>query len=740
MGKMLLSKKYFVGLSVPILMLATMSYGQNVAETNPNVIHIFNRTGNTVSSNATIVLTTSTGRTITLPHYSTISVNTASDYSICASNYDPVSKMPQLEIVSGSECTGNAPDGAAIIPIPTWWTGETIKYILATTYITNVSSDKSMLTLYQEHKGFSNLIRDTSLNIVTPTDLTTANLSLDSSLQQSKNITFNFSNNDLTFDKNLKMIKFNASDFPTISGSYFDQPFKSIVFTGPDGIKLSQYKIKTAGTINAILTDQSLSQYQPKGWPNYVISGGVEDFSDATTKGLEDRKTVDAIFKYAGNDGGGDNGVDPYKLFYTAKATIRTVAAAQTISKNLNHVVRPVMVVYTSNASGGDQKEAEKQLTDEDDLQKHLGFLAITSVYLEHHLVIFNNTYMYGAIVINPDTYGEGHKDHYYENVQVPIHTALTNMINDYLLPHQFITTDKAADLQQQINTLFNTDKGNFKMYNQALNWIVQQLAPHVSYGFADNVWAGDSSGHDWLHISTKTSIANHATSEANYLIDNGVYGNPSTIGNPTFIAFDKYERNTFVKGTAPTSAYFYNNNDWGTYINYVSQVADQLGTASKATNNIMPIMLFQIPGGHIAPASEANWMYGATAPDYFLGDQTVCNGTTNEDVLNSLDNPLIAADYGQANVDKYSNYYNYAYAAEEYPSYDQAYNVSQNCLMNGHMADLITHHVFAILWGGGSTTSIAGPQDDGGYLANLIRKATHYNFSGEVIPDPYPQ
>ena len=76
--------------------------------------------------------------------------------------------------------------------------------------------------------------------------------------------------------------------------------------------------------------------------------------------------------------------------------------------------------------------------------------------------------------------------------------------------------------------------------------------------------------------------------------------------------------------------------------------------------------------------------------------------------------------------------------AAEHYSSYNQSANLANDCLMGGHMADLVSNHVFAILWGGGSTTSIAGPQDDGGYLAGLIQKAKHYNFEGQPIPSPY--
>lgn|GEM_PF-3422259 len=700
----------------------------------PHVIHVTNTTPAAIHSTVQLSLKSSDGSTQTLADTASLQPNTSKDYSVCASWYDAITKKPELELSKNATCSGTSPNGSTVIEIPKYWTGPSILSVDVTTNNTSFSSDQTTLTFSQNNISFTSFKKENVLNITMPAKLITDTLQLDSALQASKHISYHFTNTDVTADKSLTTIQFATGSNPTISAEYDDAPFKQVLFDGADGSSQSAYTMKTSGAVSATLASETLNQFQPKGWPNYVASGAVDDFGTNTTLGITQRKTADAIFKYAGNDGGGDNGADAYNLFYTkAKAVIRTVAAAQTFSKQFGYPVRPIAVVYTTNASGGDQKEAEAQVSQLDLLEKHLDFLAITALYLEKNPVA---TGVYGSIVLNPDTYGEGHKDNYYQDTVSPTHSGLTNMVH-YLQGYNLITSSQAATMQTSINQLFATDTGSFKTYNQALNWIMHTLGPDVTYGMADNVWAGDASGHAWLHNSTMQTITQHATSEANYLIDNGVYGNSNDIGNPSFIAFDKYERNTFVKSNKPLGVYFYNNNDWGTYINYVSETANQIAAAEHAPNNILPIMLFQIPGGHIPATDENNWQYGATGPDYFLGDQKVCNGTDNQGATESLNNPL-TSDFGQTNVTTYQTYLKYMMAPEHFNSYNQTANLANHCLMGGHTADLITNHIFAILWGGGSTTSIAGPQDDGGYLASLIQGAKHYNFAGQVIPSPY--
>ena len=228
--------------------------------------------------------------------------------------------------------------------------------------------------------------------------------------------------------------------------------------------------------------------------------------------------------------------------------------------------------------------------------------------------------------------------------------------------------------------------------------------------------------------------IPSHIEKEANYLIDNGVYGltNKFAQYNPSYIAFDKYERNTFTNNSV-LAPYLYNGNDWDVYMQYVSGVAKYIGAK---VNKTLPIMLFQIPGGHIPSSEEANWQYGETAPDYFLGNKAVCNP---DDVLQSLRNGAFSGKtsnvYSSYNVDKFPTYMDYVYAPIQGVSYDNIHN--GNCVYGSHMVQLVNADVFAILWGGGSTTSIAGPQDDKGFLSDKIISYMNapYSLQGDVLP-----
>ncbi|ODN43710.1 hypothetical protein BGC07_13390 [Piscirickettsia litoralis] len=376
-------------------------------------------------------------------------------------------------------------------------------------------------------------------------------------------------------------------------------------------------------------------------------------------------------------------------------------------------------------------------------LTQHFSYLAITSLYLQNHIVAKRgNVDVRGSIVLNPDTYGMGSKNGYYQTAKPPVHKALTDMLS-YLQSHSLITADQKAGYESAINNLFPDDADtSFKTYNQAINWIVHAFGPNVTYGPADNIWAGDTTGHTWVHtaVSDAKTIQTHVNAEAKYLLDNGVFSDAAPYKglNPTFIAFDKYERNTFVKGNHVLANYFYSANDWSTYMQYVSGVSQYISN-HVGDNKALPIMLFQTPGGHIPSTSEINWQYGSTAVDYILGDDSVCKqadvGVNN---IAKMLNESLDSVYGSDNTGKYSTYLQYLYAPIQHQTYYTVHN--GNCIMGGHMAELIQDHVFSVLWGGGSTTSISGPEDDGGYLSNKIKSymSQPYDLQGNVIPQPY--
>ena len=58
---------------------------------------------------------------------------------------------------------------------------------------------------------------------------------------------------------------------------------------------------------------------------------------------------------------------------------------------------------------------------------------------------------------------------------------------------HQLLNPSKKIAYYSKIDQLFPEDESsNFATYNKALNWIMHTFGKDVTYGFADNVWAGD--------------------------------------------------------------------------------------------------------------------------------------------------------------------------------------------------------------------------------------------------------
>ena len=106
--------------------------------------------------------------------------------------------------------------------------------------------------------------------------------------------------------------------------------------------------------------------------------------------------------------------------------------------------------------------------------------------------------------------------------------------------------------------------------------------------------------------------------------------------------------------------------------------------------------------------------MHGATGPDYFLG---------NPDVNTNLSNlkPYIV------NIDlNDSTYHCQSNNACHLPAYLKYANGQSNYDWQlSNMDKARASNVFAILWGGGSTTSVGKfPMDDGGWLATQVN---HY-------------
>lgn len=139
--------------------------------------------------------------------------------------------------------------------------------------------------------------------------------------------------------------------------------------------------------------------------------------------------------------------------------------------------------------------------------------------------------------------------------------------------------------------------------------------------------------------------------------------------------------------------------NDWNVYMKFVNGISQQFSN--------IPIMLWQIPGGHLQVIGDMDTRddHASSASSYFLGD------TNLDSKLSNVKNYIAQGQINPINYDVHS-----ASVIE----YLQCPNTDSDCWHHNRLASPMMKNVFAILWGGGSTTGIIGVTsdlDDNGWL-----------------------
>jgi hypothetical protein len=268
-----------------------------------------------------------------------------------------------------------------------------------------------------------------------------------------------------------------------------------------------------------------------------------------------------------------------------------------------------------------------------------------------------------------------------------------------------------------------------FDGWVQANNWLIRTASPvgHVTFGWQDNMWAVGSGF--WLQANlTNAAIAStYSTPLSNWFTQNA----PSAIKTgalgasyvPDYFIFDRYESDDSAGAGEAT---LYNARTWDNYLTAIGQVSTNF--------NKIPIMMWQIPGSHIPYVGEAKpELYNntsgqyvfSTAPVYFFGDSHLRAdladmiakpgaNTTNS----SVGDFVMSCGNTAYNCTPGSNYKQYLLAYQGKPNnFDWGKD-------NGKLPMAVTNHVFAILWGGGNTTSVIknfSNPDDHGWLASKI-------------------
>ena len=438
------------------------------------------------------------------------------------------------------------------------------------------------------------------------------------------------------------------------------------------------------------------------GWPAGKISmGTIHDASAEAKAGLA-KHPVSAIFTYAGEGGDGDRG----KVVPLDKSKIPTYLGIANMSA---YNTMPVFVIYTANASGGGTEGAETDLT-ATNANLHFQQLIMYAQALESS---FQKRKIRSTVVLNPDFLGNIYKDGKINPSTTPLldsGNTYASLLKSALSSQQVTGHDVPQDVAQG---------GHLQDYIHAINWIMGAFAPDIPYGWEDADWAGAIAGNDWIHAASHANpnsasmIKTKATGEIKFLSDCQLI-TPVKIDSsgkttkPAFIAFDKYGANPIFQRTTNgpidyskvEQGYLFNAADWDSYINYTSQVAQQLK---------LPLMLFQIPGAHLPLTGDTSIANLATFPDYLFGDQD----DLNTDLFSKIPGDISDKTYTTKST-----------TAGQYLLESGAEAWQQSRTKN-----LISKGVFAILWGGGGfATGVipeSGPSfDDNGWLYNKISSA----------------
>ena len=484
---------------------------------------------------------------------------------------------------------------------------------------------------------------------------------------------------------------------------------------------LSRIEITSDTTID--ITYKPYSFGPVPGFPNHLSMGTVTD-NNLSNNANYRTANITSIFKYDGAGGTGDRG-----LILDSSVAKSTMTQARAVESNLLKVL-PTLVVYTAEASGGGY--GEEDIADAEHLFMHNINLIRTARELQSYK---DDDHPYpGVIVLNPDLLGrlqQGDGDDY---------TAF-NIPNRYWWNGTWHgvdgtdvrTVEVNATLRRALNYVMANDgvkdrqlpifEDSLFGWFQMQNYIIREFGPNVLFGWQENTWAPSSSR--WVHERlAPQAIRDYAIDPVSVFLtsnDDNSVGTQVYEGAwiPDFLVFDKYERDDFHYDSMD-KGHSFNHLDWLDYMFFVHQVGKNID---------MPIMLWQIPGSHIATKTEnlVNYEHltraGSGGP-FFMGEPS---WESMDDVRDDVKNtPMTSTDPIIEDVFYHNLSTLGAFLAET--EYDWT---------NGYLQEAVNMGVFTILWGGGQTTGIVkistNGQGDDDWLTSRI--ANYYDSGVVELP-----
>lgn len=443
------------------------------------------------------------------------------------------------------------------------------------------------------------------------------------------------------------------------------------------------------------------------GWPKYLAMGSIT-LGDETNDLPLSKAPLNAIFKYSGS-GMGDTSflLDDSSPGFP---TTRTITQARRLEERYASLypgvapptVMPVMVHYTAQASGGGIGEPD--VYNDAHLQIHYrNLIRETKKLLSYRDAAHPFP---GTFVLSPDLLGAQQQSN------------TPNSFSDYEIFNHFIPVN------EQIRSAFEAEglstaslpvfTQNWPGYYQSMNYVIKTIGQGaIKYGWQINVWATGTSL--WMYDQTNQAGPRQAQTQAQAITAfvNGKMGAFSGPWKPDFVVMDRYEADCFsVRG----QNYAYNTRAWDRFVEFSGAIGKNLS---------LPVMLWQIPGGHLVTNNETIQNYdinghSSASATYFLGDANVGVGTANvRPAVLSLPLRPINTVYNTTatTIGEWLN---------QTPNYD--YGKSQ-------LQKLADNNIFSILWGGGETIAVApigtNGNDDGWLAAKLLT----YSQNERVYP-----
>jgi len=386
----------------------------------------------------------------------------------------------------------------------------------------------------------------------------------------------------------------------------------------------------------------------PKGYSTKRITMGNQIGEDPSRAGAGAQRKVDALNYYFNGNGQIINGYPT-----TAVALLGWCNKATPLDKY--RVVTPMIIYYSTKAGSEGVCAGFKEDVNDVNLPKHYIDLGLLASY--YNFAISQKQTTAASILINPDLLGLITQHGWLaaggclKDFPINVNEALKAAVC-VLSSQSFEGSLSLDDLWQKyrndaggFNTAFtpvlNTCLSNpqtsvdilefsndFKGYTLAMNWLVATYGEsNVTYAWHMNITA-PAAGMSWIYNDwNQGEIQSTFTNPVLDTLQNTAYSDASWM--PDFLAFDKYGADdTQVENGYP---YFYNARDWGNYLTAVKQTSEGLGN--------LPIMLWQIPGGHIQyqgdPFTDAAHI--SSFSTYLFGDANLQSDLSNAINLNNV-------------------------------------------------------------------------------------------------------